>query len=80
MVDIGQLESEELERAKRLFAGNHTKAPHKNRLPKGVKKIKSEEWIENMLSGNDNPRTPEDGKQIQEEAMEFVKKLKNAKK
>lgn len=34
------------------------------------------EWTENMLSGNDNPRTPEDEKKIKQEAVAWANKLK----
>lgn len=47
---------------------------------KGVKMSKANEWIENMLSGNDNPRSPEDEKKIQKRAMDLLKEIKSAKK
>ena len=34
------------------------------------------EWTENMLSGNGNPRTPEDEKKIKQEAVAWANKLK----
>ena len=38
-----------------------------------------DEWIENMLSGNDNPRTAKDEKKIQKRAMDLLKEIKNKK-
>ena len=50
---------------------------------KGVKMSKTKQWIDNMLSGSDNPRTSEDEKYLKSLDEKWIaeqKKKLNAKK